>query len=390
MAKKQKKEVEKKAADPRQIGRELIKKHGSKLIVRGDEFIKRKEIIVSVSPAIDVHLGGGIPQGSNVLLAGKKKVGKTVTSLSIAANGQKHGMNVYFLNIEGRLKKRDVTGIKGLDAKMLYVIGSFKEDDGVGGKVDGKILTGEEWLSIAEHWIHEDPGCIIILDSVSQLATEKEMNADIGDRTGDGGFRLLAQFTKRNANTIPVQKCIVIGIQHVLANTNPNTSKYFSTFRSGGNKVGYAVDVDLECVKMEPWRIDEKDKESEQIGQKITWKTGSTAITAPGRKMISMLRYGTGLDRVAELFELGTNFGLIDRNGAWYTLVYMSKYTDVLGMEWETKFDKKKEDDVLAPELSALVKRQVFSNILGLLYEKPEYADCLEKEIQGLLGYESN
>ena len=126
---------------------DVVKKFGDDIILNGNSIIDKKLITIPVSPSLDIVLNGGIPEGSFVILTGQPKCGKTTTSLDFCATAQKkeyahssfsEGRNVYYLNIEGRLKKRDLEGIPGLDLTRFNVIGSKQ----------GKILHAEEYLQI--------------------------------------------------------------------------------------------------------------------------------------------------------------------------------------------------------------------------------------------------
>ena len=74
----------------------------------------------------------------------------------------------------------------------------------------------------------------------------------LGDVVGDGAYRLMSQFIKRMAPVLSVNDCILIGIQHMIANTRARPGQK-SKGRSGGRKIRYAVDVDLECRYISPW-----------------------------------------------------------------------------------------------------------------------------------------
>ena len=58
----------------------------------------------------------------------------------------------------------------------------------------------------------------------------------------------------------------------------------------------------------------------EPIGQKVTWKSNWTAITSPGKKAHSWIKYGVGIDETQELIELATEVGFIKKAGAWFNL----------------------------------------------------------------------
>ena len=69
--------------------KESVKKDfGDNIIVSAASVVDKKSVIIPVSPAIDMVLNGGIPEGSFVVLTGQPKCGKTTTSLTFAATAQ--------------------------------------------------------------------------------------------------------------------------------------------------------------------------------------------------------------------------------------------------------------------------------------------------------------
>ena len=161
--------------------KELTKKFGDGVVLSADQIIESKKAIIPWSPCIDIILGGGIPEGSWITLTGEPKCGKTTSSLHFAAKCQQDeygGRDVYYLNIEGRLKPRDLKGIKGLNPDKIHVVGSFFDE----GAKKGRILSAEEYLSIGENIIKDNPGCLLIIDSVSQLVTEKELTSEMHEQ----------------------------------------------------------------------------------------------------------------------------------------------------------------------------------------------------------------
>ena len=79
--------------------KEIIKKYGN-VISTGNQILdQRKDFkAISVGPSIDISLGGGIKEGSWVILTGDPKCGKTTTALQIAANCQKEGRHIIYLD----------------------------------------------------------------------------------------------------------------------------------------------------------------------------------------------------------------------------------------------------------------------------------------------------
>jgi recombination protein RecA len=291
---------------------DVTKQFGSDIILTGNAIVDKTTMIIPLSPSLDIVLNGGIPEGSFVVLTGQPKCGKTTTSLDFAATAQrkeyahgsfKDGREVYYLNIEGRLKKRDLEGIPGLDLSRFHVIGSQQ----------GKILHAEEYLQIAERIINELPGSVVIIDSYSALCTEAEITSDMDKMQRADGAKLLAKFCRKVANVIPVNKNIVIGITHLMG----NPTGYGAEFKEkSGQAIAYQTDIKLRAKTFKPWTL---SADSTQIGQEIEWQVLCSALGPPGGSITSYIRYGQGIDKHTELINFAVDIGLINKGGAWYT-----------------------------------------------------------------------
>jgi recombination protein RecA len=291
---------------------DVTKQFGSDIMLSASALVDRKNVIIPVSPSLDIILSGGVPEGSFVILTGQPKCGKTTTSLDFAATAQKpeyqgdlkKPRHVYYLNIEGRLKKRDLEGIPGLDLSRFDIIGSQQ----------GKILHAEEYLQIAERIINEEPGSVLIIDSYSALCTEAEITSDMDKMQRADGAKLLAKFCRKVANVIPVNKNIVIGITHLMG----NPTGYGAEFKEkSGQAIAYQTDIKLRAKTFKPWLL---GADNTQIGQEIEWQVACSALGPPGATITSYIRYGQGIDKCMELISLAVDLGLINKGGAWYTI----------------------------------------------------------------------
>jgi recombination protein RecA len=285
----------------------------------------KKSITIPVSPSLDIVLNGGIPEGSFVVLTGQPKCGKTTTSLDFAATAQrpeyqgtlKSPREVYYLNIEGRLKKRDLEGIPGLDLDRFHIISSQQ----------GKILHAEEYLQIAEKIINEIPGSIVIIDSYSALCTEAEITSEMDKMQRADGAKLLAKFCRKVANVIPVNKNIVIGITHLMG----NPTGYGAEFKEkSGQAIAYQTDIKLRAKTFKPWTL---SADSTQIGQEIDWQVICSALGPPGGNITSYIRYGQGIDKYMEAITLASDMGIIHKGGAWYTITALPDKPKFQGAE---------------------------------------------------------
>ena len=97
------------------MNKDIVKEYGD--VLHDPASITERPLkVISVGPKLDMALGGGVPEGSLFIMTGPEKVGKTVTALTFCANAQRyHNRQIYYANIEGRLKKRDLEGISDLD-----------------------------------------------------------------------------------------------------------------------------------------------------------------------------------------------------------------------------------------------------------------------------------
>ena len=333
----------------------LIKKYGEGAFIDGYKLKDFSHGIVPVSPKLNLILGGGIPGGSVVTLAGPPKAGKTVTSLTIAANGQKQNRPTFYINIEGRIKERDLKGIKGLDPQKLKIIRSYRAQDGT-----TKIMVAHEYLDCVEYIANTYPGAIIIVDSISQLVTEGERSGALEDGAYAPGAKLMSALCKRICNVISVNDIIIIGILHITANFarfGKNTSI------TGGNKIKYACDVGLVCTKVTYLKEGGKEEEEEGgvvYGQKVKWITTSTALNAaPCQSTESIIKYGIGIDNVAEIVQLGIDLGFITKGGSWFNLAFMGDKAE---------------------------KVQGELNLINRIKDSQEEYDLLEKSINEMIG----
>lgn len=332
------------------IKQDVVKNFGSDIILSANTIVDRESVIIPVSPAIDTVLGGGIPEGSFVIFTGQPKCGKTTTSLDFAATAQKpeyqgnlkNPRHVYYLNIEGRLKKRDLEGIQGLDLDRFDVIGSQQ----------GKILHAEEYLQIAERIINEEPGCVLIIDSYSALCTEAEITSDMSKMQRADGAKLLAKFCRKVANVIPVNQCIVIGITHLMGNPGYGNVEWKE---KSGQSVAYQTDIKLKAKMFKSWSA---TADGPQIGQEVDWQVLCSALGPPGGVTKSFIRYGYGIDKPMELLNLCIDLGIISKGGSWYTIT--------------TEEDK--------PKMQGTEKLRQY------ILDNPEAYDRLYKEFKNTMG----
>tara|TARA_R110002167_G_scaffold208679_1_gene412664 strand:+ start:117 stop:1103 length:987 start_codon:yes stop_codon:yes gene_type:complete len=288
------------------MSKDIIKEYGD-VLHDPSSIVDRPLEVLSVGPKLDIALGGGVPEGSLFIMTGPEKVGKTVTALTFCANAQKHyDRKVYYANIEGRLKKRDLEGISDLDldAEKMQIIGS----------TEGNILSAEKYLSIIDNIVHTEPGSLAVVDSFSALSSESELTGDLADHQVMSVQKVLAKFCRRISNVLPINRVTVVGITHLMANMQ-RFGRGKTKVEKSGNALKYQVDVKLYASHSVPLMQGDT-----QIGQTIHWQITTSAIGPPGQKVESHIRYGKGIWKEMEMADLMTDFGLISKAGSWLKL----------------------------------------------------------------------
>ena len=288
------------------MSKDIIKEYGN--VLHDPASITERPLeVLSVGPKLDIALGGGVPEGSLFIMTGPEKVGKTVTALTFCANAQKHyERKVYYANIEGRLKKRDLHGITdlSLDAEKMQIIGS----------TEGNILSAEKYLSIIDNIVHTQPGSLAIVDSFSALSSESELTGDLSDMQVMSVQKVLAKFCRRISNVLPINRVTVVGITHLMANLQ-RFGRGKTKVEKSGSALKYQVDVKLHASHSTALMQGDT-----QIGQTVHWQITTSAIGPPGQKVESHIRYGKGIWKEMEMADLMIDFGLISKAGAWLKL----------------------------------------------------------------------
>ncbi len=317
------------SADADALVESLVREYGEGVCLGGAEVADEERAVLSVSPMFDVALSGGIPEGSWVSIVGPPKYGKSTLILSFAALAQRpeNGTRpIFYFDVEGRLKKKNLRGIEGLDLspERFRVVRSTEQ----------KILSSQDYLRIAEQVVHTVPRAVVLIDSISALVDERELTGGIGTETRGGGAKLISQFCAQLSNVVPVRRCIVVGVVHLIANTSGFGQ---SMVERAANRWQYQADVKLKVLKSDRWPEKERGPEA---GRKMQWVVVESALGLPNQECESYLRYGKGIDHTYEMLQLATSLGLIQQRGAWYYFVWLEHHPDLWpeGMlEWDEK-----------------------------------------------------
>ena len=140
------------------------------------------DAIPTGSMTLDLALGiGGVPRGRIVELYGPESSGKTTVALHIAAEAQKQGGEVAFIDVEHALDPVYARAL-GVDIDNLLV----SQPD-----------SGEQALEIAEALVRSGAIDVLIVDSVAAMTTKAEIEGEMGDSHVGMLARLMSQALRK-------------------------------------------------------------------------------------------------------------------------------------------------------------------------------------------------
>tara|TARA_Y100001938_G_C8077208_1_gene426828 strand:- start:814 stop:1911 length:1098 start_codon:yes stop_codon:yes gene_type:complete len=350
------------------VSNQINKKYGD-IIESGSKVLASLENYktIGISPALDIATGGGLREGSCVVMTGDPKTGKTTTALYFAAKAQKLGKNVFYLNTEGRLTKENFRGIRDLNVDDIKIVQATDSEP---------LVSAETYLNTLETLIKNTPDLVAIVDSTSNMVPQDELDGDIRTGVRNALPRLLSMFFKRISGDVARMKAIVIFITHNIANTGGSRWSP-SKMADCGNMLQYQAGTNMVITHRGKWEIP-KDS-GNHVGQVANWVVKTSAAGGiPNTTAASWIRYGVGIDEAQEVAQIASEFAMINRSGAWYTMqCLIDNQEDPMIKAWI--LENKIED------VEKAFKFQGMEKVTTFLEENPDMCNFIYDQIREIL-----
>ncbi len=304
----------------------LEKKYGKGIIMNlGEKQISNVPVIPTGSVGLNIALGtGGYPQGRIVEIFGPEASGKTTLAMHAIANVQKSGKRALLVDTEHAFDKNYAEQL-GIDVQNMLIC----QPD-----------YGEQALDVIEYCIKTEVVGIVVLDSVSALIPEAELQGEIGDHNMAGQARLMSKAMRKLTAIINKAGVICLFI-------NQLRHKIGFVFGSsevtpGGNALKYHASVRLDIRNIGAI----KDKDGVKIGQKTRVRVVKNKLAAPFKEAMFDIIYGKGIAEMEEIVDIAVSLGLIQKSGAWFS--YEGKR---MGQGKEAVVQYMKENEKMQSEL---------------------------------------
>jgi len=293
--------------------------------------IKRVDIeaIPTGSISLDIALGvGGIPKGRIIEVYGPESSGKSTICLQTAAQAQKRGGLVAFIDAEHAL---DPEYAKRLGVKINDLLISQPD-------------SGEQALDIVESLVRSGAVDLIIVDSVAALTPQAEIEGEMGDTHVGRQARLMSQ-ALRKLTAITAKSGVTIIF------TNQIRMKIGVMFGNPEETPGGKALKFYASVRVDLRRTAQIKQGDNIIGNRVKAKVVKNKVAPPFKIAEFDIIYGQGVSYENDLLNSGVKYGVLKRSGSWF--IYGDQK---LGQGTEQAKQYLKENPKLIGELSKKIK----------------------------------
>ncbi|NLP25994.1 MAG: recombinase RecA [Clostridiales bacterium] len=324
----------------------IEKTYGAGAVMRlGENKQMKFDVIPTGSLTLDMALGiGGVPRGRIVEIYGPESSGKTTVALHIAAEAQKKGGEVAFIDVE-----------HALDPVYAAALG-INIDDLLISQPD----SGEQALEIAEALARSGAIDVLVIDSVAAMVTKAEIDGDMGDTHVGQLARLMSQGMRKLTSVIAKSNCVAIFINQVREKIgviygNPETTP-------GGRALKF-----YSSVRIEVRRVETIKSGVENVGNRTKCRIVKNKVAPPFRECQFDIVFGQGISRDGEIIDLAVELDVIKKSGSWFS------YKDIkIGQGRENAKDWLKENPELSLEIEDAIRENSSNIVVGTKKDKKQ------------------
>ena len=308
---------------------EMDKKFGPNALNELGEGMAEVETVPTGLTTLDLATGvGGLPRGRIVEVYGPEGAGKTSVVLKAMAEAQKLAGQMPRLTY----KPEDMSLIKPISGRVGFIDVEHAFDPSLArvhkvqmGPGSGFHFaqpdSGEDALQMAEIMVNSGLFDIIAIDSVAGLATQTELDGDIGDQAMAATARLMSQALKTLTGAIRKSRTVVIFINQI--REKPAVKFGSPETTPGGRALKFYSSMRMRVSKGESIM-----QGALQVGHKMGIKVVKNKVAPPYSKTDIDLYYRdtnkgklTGFDTFVDMLDAAQEMGIVELGGSQYRFV---------------------------------------------------------------------
>lgn len=252
--------------------------------------------ISSGSIVLDQLAGGGFPVGRIIEIFGPEASGKTSIALNAIADVQRKGGNALFIDAEQALDP-NYASVLGVDINKLGIT---------------QISIAELVFETCRTMIESETVDLIVVDTVASLMTQAEFD-NPEKLTMAALARVMSTQLKILAPLANKHKCTIIFLNQIREKVgvmfgNPETTP-------GGRALDYYASQIIKVTRKGQYK-----EGTEILGTEVQFRIQKNKIAPPFQVGTTILTFAKGINRPAEIVEVGSVIGAIGLVGRTYSI----------------------------------------------------------------------
>jgi recombination protein RecA len=316
---------------------------GKDKVFKASQFLEETPRIPTGIFGLDLATGGGIPRGKITLIAGNESSCKSAMCYGLIADVQRQGQPAVLIDVEQSLTP-SWAEVFGIDLDELVI--TYPS-------------TLEEAYDVADALVYTLRPGILVFDSIAACSPdeEREKSFSEGERRAERA-KLNNRFMRAMTSALKPYKgddgkirpadTAIVGIQHLYQDPS---SPYFKEYMPAGISQKYLSMLTI-YMKRRRWRVEQIIAENEDggedlkdertVGLDVHWRVEKSKVSPAQREGEFTFFIENTLDgeyyqgqilETDHLVHIGRMWGIIRKNGAWYTMTLGGKEYKVQGTD---------------------------------------------------------
>lgn len=277
---------------------------------------------------LDAIMGGGLPEGRIVEMFGEYSSGKSLIASQAAVMAQQDKILVAYADTEGSVSL-DMMQMLGVNVdELIYAAPDTIEDT----------FTFFDTVIEEKNKIDPNTRVLIIWDSVAASSAKFEEEAEYGKATMGRHAKLISESLRKFVHTINKDNVYAL----FLNQTRQKIGVMFgdSTTTSGGQAMGFYASIRVRLDLQAKLKAPSKRGKPKIIGMDTKATVIKNKVAMPFRWAILPIYFGHGIDDPKSTFLYLLDNGVIEGNGATYTLVLGDEEIKFKKPQFEQLFDE--------------------------------------------------